>query len=336
MEEALSWKDVLGHEGNIHRLRTMLRDGRLPHALLFSGISGVGKKKVARLLAAALLCGREDAPCGVCPSCRAFLAGTHSDYVEAAPESRGKGVRVLRIDAVREIEKKAARKPLLSGRFVVLVDDADAMNEAAANSLLKTLEEPQGAVFFLLVTAKRTAILPTILSRVRDMHFGALSPEGIEEALLARGVESQKAHSLAMAADGSLGHALLLLEGGGLQLMEDAAETLFSLSALNMFSLWAKAEELGKLPRDRAEEWLLALSRLLRDMLALLSGRGTLYHEEKRGALAHVLADFPETRIFACLALVRETLGRLRSNASVQLLFEGLLMRLRDARESER
>ena len=336
MEEALSWKDVLGHEGNIHRLRIMLRDGRLPHALLFSGISGVGKKKVAHLLAAALLCGRKDAPCGECPSCRAFLAGTHSDYVEAAPESRGKGVRVLRIDAVREIEKKVARKPLLSGCFVVLVDDADAMNEAAANSLLKTLEEPQGAVFFLLVTAKRTALLPTILSRVRDMHFGALSPEVIEEALLARGVESRKAHSLAMAADGSLGHALLLLEGGGLQLMEDAAQTLFSLSALDMFSLWAKAEELGKLPRDRAEEWLLALSRLLRDMLALLSGHGTLYHEEKRGALAHVLADFPETRIFACLALVRETLGRLRSNASVQLLFEGLLMRLRDARESER
>jgi len=132
MEEALSWRDVLGHEGNIHRLRIMLRDGRLPHALLFSGISGVGKKKVAHLLAAALLCGRKDAPCGVCPSCRAFLAGTHSDYVETAPESRGKGVRVLRIDAVREIEKKVARKPLLSGCFVVLVDDVDAMNEAAA------------------------------------------------------------------------------------------------------------------------------------------------------------------------------------------------------------
>ena len=90
------------------------------------------------------------------------------------------------------------------------------------------------------------------------------------------------------------------------------------------------------MPRDRAEEWLLALSRLLRDMLALLSGRGQIYHEEKRGALAHALAEFPETRIFASLALVRETLGRLRSNASVQLLFEGLLMRLRDARESER
>ena len=331
MEEALSWKDVLGHEGNIHRLRTMLRDGRLPHALLFSGLSGVGKRKAARILAAALLCGREDAPCGVCPSCRAFLAGTHPDCLEAAPESRGKGTRVLRIEAVREIEKKIARRPLLSGRFVVLVDDADAMNEAAANSLLKTLEEPQGAVFFLLVTAKRAALLPTILSRVRDMHFGALSPETIQRALLARGVESAKAHALAAAADGSIGHALLLLEEDGLHIIDDAAHTLFSLSALDLFALWAKAEELGKLPRERAEDWLLALSRLLRDMLVLLAGGGALCHEERRGELAHALADFPEGRVFSQLGLVREALRRLQSNASARLVFEGLLLRLRDA-----
>ena len=58
MAESLSWQDVLGHEGNIERLRRMLQGGRLPHALLFSGLSGVGKRKAARILAAALLCGR--------------------------------------------------------------------------------------------------------------------------------------------------------------------------------------------------------------------------------------------------------------------------------------
>lgn len=331
MEETIRWQDVLGHEGNIDRLRTMLKGGRLPHALLFSGISGVGKKKVARILAAALLCRRENAPCGSCPSCRAFLAGTHPDYVEAAPESRGKGARVLRIDAVREIEKKVAQKPLLSGRFVVLIDEADAMNESAANSLLKTLEEPPGEVFFLLVTAKRAALLPTILSRVRVMHFGALAPEAIERALLARGVDEEKASALAMAADGSLSHALLLEEEDGLLLADDAARTLFSLKALAMPDLWAKAEELGKLSRERGEDWLLALSRLLRDMLVLYAGGCRLYHEEKRGQLVNAMADFPEARILSQLALVRESLRRFRSNASQRLIFEGLLLRLRDA-----
>ena len=332
MADTIRWQDVLGHEGNIKRLRTMLRDGRLPHALLFSGLLGVGKRKVAHILAAALLCRREEAPCGDCPSCRAFFAGTHPDYIECAPESRGKGARVIRIDAVREIEKKVARKPLLSGRFVVLIDEAEAMNEAAANSLLKTLEEPAGDVFFLLVTARRAALLPTILSRVRILHFGALSPEVIERALLARGIAEDQARALAAAADGSLSHALLLEEEEGLQLVDDAARTLFSLRTLDTLHLWEKAEELGKLSRARAEDWLLALSRLLRDMLVLYAGSAALYHEERRAALAEALEDFPEARVFASLALVREALRRLRSNASQRLLFEGLLLRLRDAR----
>ena len=336
MADSLRWQDILGHERNIERLRTMLREGRLPHALLFSGVAGVGKKKAARLVAAALLCKKADAPSGDSPSCRAFLAGTHPDYIEAAPESRGKGARVLRIEAVREIEKKAARKPLLSGRLVVLMDEADAMNEAAANSLLKTLEEPQGEVFFLLVTEKRAALLPTILSRVRDLHFGALPPAVIERHLLAQGVEGGQAKMLAAAADGSLSHALLLLEEDGLQLVEDAAQTLFSLRTFDMFRLWEKAEELGRLPRERGEDWLLALSRLLRDMLVLYAGSGALYHEERRVGLARALQDFSEERVFSLLAEVREALRRLRSNANARLVFEGLLMRLGDARAGGR
>lgn len=329
MAETIRWQDILGHEGNIKKLRTMLRDGRLPHALLFSGLRGVGKKKVARVLAAALLCGKAASPCGDCPSCRAFFKGTHPDYIECAPESRSKSARIIRIDTVREMEKKTARKPLLSARFVVLIDEADTMNEAAANSLLKILEEPPGEIFFLLVTAKRAGLLPTIRSRVRDMYFAALSPAVIAEALSARGIAPEKARALAAAADGSLSHALLLEEEDGLALQEDAAQTLFSLQTLTMFNLWAKAEALGRLPRERAEDWLLALSRLLRDMLVLYAGSGALYYEDRRSALAHALADFPEAQVFSHLALVRETLKRLRSNASQRLLFEGLLLRLR-------
>ena len=331
MAETLLWQEVLGHEGNIKRLRIMLRDGRLPHALLFSGLMGVGKRKIARLVAAALLCGKEEAPCGECPSCRALLSGTHPDYIECAPESRGKSTRVIRIDAVREIEQKVARKPLLSGCFVVVMDEADTMNEAAANSLLKTLEEPSGEVFFLLVTARRAALLPTILSRVREMHFGALSPDVIERALLMRGIAAEKARALARTADGSLGHALLLHEEDGLQLVEDAARTLFFLRTLDMFKIWVKAEELGRLPRERAEDWLLALARLLRDMLALHAGGGVLFHEEKRSEMADALVGFSEDRVFSQISLVQEALRRLRSNASQRLIFEGLLLRMQEA-----
>ena len=329
--QELRWDGIIGHERNIARLRTMLRDGRLSHALLFAGLAGVGKRKTAQVLAAAFLCRGKDAPCGACPSCRALLAGTHPDYIELAPELRGKGTRLIRVDDVRRMERAVSRKPMLSGRFAVLVDEAETMNEAAANALLKTLEEPPGETLFILVTARPAALLPTILSRLSPVRFGALTPEEIEDALAARGVESAAARALAAAADGSLGQALALQEEGGLALADDAAKTLLSLDDMDMFRLWEKAEQLGKLPREGAVDWLRALARLLRDMLALYAGAGVLYHEERRQELAGRLVDFPEARIFSQLAFVQETIRRFRSNASPPLLFEGLLLRLKDA-----
>ena len=98
-----------------------------------------------------------------------------------------------------------------------------------------------------------------------------------------------------------------------------------------MFKIWVKAEELGRLPRERAEDWLLALARLLRDMLALHAGGGVLFHEEKRSEMADALVGFSEDRVFSQISLVQEALRRLRSNASQRLIFEGLLLRMQEA-----
>lgn len=324
------FQDILGHDKNIKKLWHMLKEDRLAHALLFSGPAGIGKKQVARLLAMALLCGQKEAPCGDCTSCRAFLSGTHPDYQECAPESRGKSAPVIRIDAVRDIEKKIAKKPLLSARFVVFIDDAEMMNEAAANSLLKILEEPSGEVFFLLVTKKRAALLPTILSRVRDMYFAALSKEVIERILLARGIEKEKIQELAAAADGSVRTALFLQETDGLKLVEDAMNTLAFIKTFTVSRLLEKAAELGEMPRERSEKWLCAYARLLRDLLVIYAGGGTLFHEERRPKLLNVLVNFSKEQIFSCLFLVQEALKRLQSNANQRLIFEGLLLRLYD------
>lgn len=329
--ENLRWDSIIGHERNIARLRTMLRNGRLSHALLFAGLAGVGKRTTAQVLAAAFLCREEAAPCGECPSCRAFRAGAHPDYIELAPELRGKGTRLIRVDDVRRMERAVSRKPLLSSRFAVLVDEAETMNEAAANSLLKTLEDPPGEVVFILVTARPAALLPTIRSRLSPVRFGALKRAQIETPLLTRGIAPETAQALAAAADGSLGQALALQEEGGLALVDDAAKTLFSLREMDMFRLWDKAEQLGRLPREKAVDWLRALARILRDMIALYAGAGMLYHEERRQELAGALVDFSEARLFVQIALVQETLRRFRSNASPRLLFEGLLLRLKDA-----
>ena len=136
----LRWDSLTGHREQIRELTVQLQEGRLPHALLFLGEAGIGKKLCGQILAAAILCGHEHAPCGVCDNCRAMMAGTHPDYYELLPEVRGKSTRIIRIEAIREMQTVVSRSAVQAGRRVVLIDDADTMNEPAANSLLKTLE----------------------------------------------------------------------------------------------------------------------------------------------------------------------------------------------------
>ena len=130
----IKWESILGHEQNIVRLKTLLQEQKMPHALLFFGPEGVGKLKAARVLAAALLCAEKDAPCGRCASCQALLMDTHPDFYEILPESKGKAAKSIKIEQVRAMQTEIARIPILSSRRVVVIDGAETMNDAAANN----------------------------------------------------------------------------------------------------------------------------------------------------------------------------------------------------------
>lgn len=328
----LHWEDVAGHEAQKMQLRTMLREHRLPHALLLTGPDGVGKKKLGHVLAAALLCEAEDGPCGHCASCRAMASGTHPDYLEVLPERTGRSAAVIRIDAIRSMQVEASRYPVLSKQRVVLIDDADCMNEAAENSLLKTLEEPEGAVTFLLVTGARSSLLDTILSRCMPLSFGTVPEDAIVRALAQRGIAAEEAHELASLSDGSIGRAIALHEHEGLSRRDDALDFLAKLPQMDMTSVWKRSQEMGELDRETLSEWFLYLNMMLRDMLVLYEDGGSslIYHKDVRARLLALLPSFPEPVIFSLLALVRETQHRLQSNVNLRLLMEGFHIRMRD------
>ncbi len=328
----LQWDGVAGHEEQKKALRTMLQEGRMPHALLFAGPDGIGKKMLAHVLAAAVLCEREDGPCGSCASCRAMGLGSHPDYLEVVPEKNNKSAAQIRIEAIRAMQVQVSRYPVLSKRRVVLIDDADRMNEAAENSLLKTLEEPEGPVTFILVTSARSALLDTILSRCMPVNFGMLAIKDIEKVLLKHGVPENEAGELAALADGSPGRALTLFEHEGLQLRNEALTFLKDLPQLSMEQIWAKSAEMGEQDREVLREWFLYLNMMLRDLLVLMEDGASplLYHQDIRPDLLALLPVFPEDRIFRLLAEVREAQKRLLSNASLRLLLEGFFIRTRD------
>lgn len=336
---SLGWDAVHGHEEQKAELRAMLSEGRLSHALLFAGPDGVGKRRLAHVLAAALLCASEDErPCGQCDSCRALQAGAHPDFYEVVPERTGKSAAVIRIDQIRAMRAEASRLSDAGRGRVIVIDEADRMNEAAENSLLKTLEEPAGAVTFILVTSARSALLDTIRSRCVPVSFGALSEEIIRVALVHRGIPEADAAKSAALSDGSLGCAIHLAEGEGLSIRDEAVAFLEELSALSMERVFPLAEEMGKWERERLMAWLACTAMALRDMLILYEDGGSalLYNKDVRARLAALLSYVPKGGVFSLLSLVSETEQRFQANVSLRLLMEGFLIRACDLRDAFR
>ena len=328
----IAWENILGHEEQIARLRKLRIEGRLPHAMLFHGPDGVGKLRVARAMAAELLCEGADArPCGTCRQCRALLQDAHPDYYEIHPE--GKAVKTIKIDVIRAMQANVERAPLLAAQRVVVIDDAEQMNEAAENSLLKTLEEPKGAVHFILVTRARSSMLDTIRSRCMNVGFGSLPEAELAHALALRGIPEAMAAELSALSDGSFGRALRLYDDGGLTMRDDAAAFLAHLGTFRPQDVFEKSAAMEKLPREKLSEWFLYLGMLLRDLLVLTEDGASLllYHKDLRDRLAAMLPSFPLARIEALLVLVRAMNRRLLANVNQRLLLEGFFFRAMEA-----
>jgi DNA polymerase-3 subunit delta' len=153
---------------------------RLPHALLCSGPAGLGKRLFAERLAQALLCEvplPEGSPCGMCRACRWFAAGNHPDYVRVEPVEEGK---LIKIDQIREVVTFLGYTSQLGGYKIALLTPAERMNSNAANSLLKTLEEPPANSLLLLLSTAPAQLPATIRSRCQNLVF-RIPP--LEEAL---------------------------------------------------------------------------------------------------------------------------------------------------------
>lgn len=226
------WQGLEGHDAVVERFRRSLASGRLASAYLFVGPSGVGKRFFAERLAKALLCEEFDAaalaPCGHCRSCLLCDAGTHPDQhlVERRP-----GTKFLQIDQFvgdREHRHREgfchelSLRPLMGQRRVGIIDDADWFNAESANSLLKLLEEPPPGALLLLLGTSRSRQLPTILSRVQVVPFGAVPTESLAGLIQAQGLAANAAAASQLAArsGGSLARARELADDQLWQLRE--------------------------------------------------------------------------------------------------------------------
>lgn len=213
------WNDFFGHDDVRQAFRRAAERGRLTQAYVFVGPEGVGKQLFARKLAQCLLCERrphrELEACGDCRSCRPFLAGSHPDFLVVDRDPGKRELTVAKLIGDREQRGRAglchdlSLRPVVGLRKIAIINDADTMNDEAANALLKTLEEPPEGAMLLLIASHSDRLLPTIRSRCQPVRFGGLADADVAAIALREGwVETEEAaRQLAQLADGSLAAA---------------------------------------------------------------------------------------------------------------------------------
>src|SRR6266853_5750941 len=214
---------LIGNDEARESLRHLLVSGRVPGSLLFTGDEGIGKKLFALELAKAMNCRQRIGveACDECSSCKRISRSTfppftseddnkqrliwseHADVAMVRPHKQ-----IIRVKPMRELEREANFRPFEGAARVFIVEDADYMNDQAANALLKTLEEPPPASHLILTTSNPTALLATIRSRCQMIRFAPIDAAEVERFLVEqKSISDEDARLLARTSQGSFGRA---------------------------------------------------------------------------------------------------------------------------------
>lgn len=279
----MSWQSIIGQERVKNLLRSAWESGRLPHAMLFYGIEGVGKDAVAIEFARTLNC--EQAAweaCEECPSCKASGKLQHPNIKLVFPLPVGKnedeqhdpyerlddaqmlavreqiamkaqhpyheirvpGASIIKISSIRDIKRESYLHASGKGRPVVIISGADRMNIQASNSLLKTLEEPTGNLLLILTTQKKDALLTTITSRCQHFRFDPLHNEEIDSAIRREyDISIEQAALVSRLANGSYRKAVAMLDADALSDRDAIVDFMRAVHSLNPHQIEIHAEK---------------------------------------------------------------------------------------------
>jgi DNA polymerase-3 subunit delta' len=346
---------LTGNERVKEILRRMIAARRVPGALLFTGEEGVGKKQFALELARALNCRAPVGPeaCEVCPSCkrikqfvlpasddrdahRKIIWSAHPDVGMARPYHRA-----ILVDAMRDLEREANFRPYEGHARVFLIEEAEKLNEASSNAMLKTLEEPPQTSHLILLTSRPASLLPTIRSRCQTIRFSPLAPAEIEAYLLGVQEKGEKrlsvedARLLAHAARGSIGRALSGAADGYRQQREAMLDVLNALALTgDRVRLLRASEEMTDAKRkEEYEPRLDVLETLIHDAWRLTLDASTreLVNPELTGQLKKIAARVSSSRAARWLSQIEQHRRGLEVNINRKVATDALFLAMAQA-----
>jgi len=320
----MTFAQIIGHERQKNILRRALSGGRLAHAYLFAGPEGIGKRLMALAVARILFC-QNATGCGECAACRKLAHRNHPDLHILEPDGNS-----IKIEQIRAIQHELSLRPAEAARKVCLIEAAELMTTAAANALLKTLEEPRGDTLLILISSRPQRLLETIRSRCQILQFPRQPLELLRDNLQTQlGISDADAHILAALADGSFRKAF----GKDRQLFLEERRTLLkTLTALSPGSILPILEFAEQLAGDKAAlpDVLEIFQAFYRDVLHTLHGRDPqeLVNLDLGEKVRRVAGREQVGSVLAKLEALGAARRQLERNLNPQLVMEVLLLRL--------
>ena len=325
----MSFSDIYGQDKQIAVLKNAMERKRVPHAYLFHGTKGVGKKKTAKVFAKALICSKKNLDsCDRCASCVKIDHGNHPDVITVIPEGN-----VIRINVIKDLRRQMKFRPFEGGRRIFIIVDADKMNSTAANSFLKTLEEPSSSNILLLISSNPHLLPATILSRCQQLRFNPIQVDTaalfLEKKL---SINTESAYLLASSSGGSIGKALEMSENSYLTFRNEVIESVNTFSFKDPLKFLSFVDNFGKDEKDGKD--ILGKLEILRSWY-----RDILVYKEtgETKSLTHrdrieIIRDFAEKisglNILKSIKTINRAYSAIEQNASKPLMLEWMMFKL--------
>ena len=309
---------IIGHHQILKQLYHAIASDRVAGAYLFVGVANVGKETVALNFAKSINCRMSgEGACGTCLSCRKADDGNHPDLQIIRPSGAW-----IKIDQIRELQKRIIYRPLEGVRKVYILAEAERMNLEAANCLLKTLEEPPADSVLILLTTNLDALLPTIRSRCQIIPFHSLVISELAGHLVERfDIDESQALRVATTAGGAVGKSLTLLQDGA-SFEEDIPEIMIANNRLDAFRI---AEKWTQQPEalDHLVTWY-------RDLVLLHQGAPVdlLTHIHHAEQLKQLTVRYSRLQLQSAIKAIFETKVMLQRNVNATLALEVLALKL--------
>jgi len=325
----------------VRLLTAALSSGHLPHAFLFTGIDGIGKKTAAMAFAMACNCfNRQNGvlpeqsesvpaercpiePCGECRSCKKIISGNHPDIILVNPSGA-----MIKVDQIRALCGKLVLKPYEANKRFAIITDAQKLNPEAGNTLLKTLEEPPEHTVFILTALQASDILPTIVSRCQQIRFNPISLNSLQTTIKNNhGLDSAKASAIASMAQGSITRAESMTKSNWIDKRNWIIDELEALPSRSINLSLAFSEALSK-----NKEWLFTafeiMKNWLRDIVVYNYAPEKIINKDLSEKIKISSEKTPVNALVMKIKAIEKAERDIKANSNIRLTLDSLMIML--------